>query len=796
MINNYFKIAFRNLRKQPLYSAINILGLSVGIACCMLIVIYLQYEYSFDSFHIQKEQIFRLNKVVTPTTGGTEYHAITSGPMGPQLKADFPEVKDFVRVLPWFDDVLLSREQKNLIVDRFVLADSTFFKVFDFKMLKGDPSTALPRPLTAVISREVADHFFGDDNPVGQTITGLSDLNYTITGVVENAPENSHLQYDILVSWSSTSPSALDMGWLNSWFPQAIYTYLVLDENHDRANLEEKLGEFMRQHFSQRAEQYELYLQPFTEIYLHSTHILYDETLKSGSITNVYIFSAVAILVLLIACINFMNLSTARSLDRAREVGVRKVLGASKNQLGWQFLGESLILSFTAMLVSLGLIEAGIPVLEQLGVSIEPMWIARIDIQSALIGITFLTGLISGTYPAFVLTDFKPVQVLYGRVDKSGAGDAFLRKTLVTVQFTLSIILIIGTLVIYRQMQFVSEKNLGFQKEQVLVLQLGGTDIIKQSDTFKEELLRHSNIRQVTSTNSVPGSGFMSLDIKPEGKATDESWVTNIIRLGDDNFLETYGMSLAAGRFFSKEFATDSSMIVINQALAKSLGWDDPIGKRIDIPGEISDGQVIGVVKDFHTTSLHNAVEPLLFYQKDNGSFLSLRVEPSGINKTLNYIEETWQKFDPLYPVDYYFLDDHFEAFYAAEQRTLRVLLIFTGLAIFVACMGLFGLSVFMINRRKKELGIRKILGSSVVQIVKLVSRDFLILVGIGFVIAVPVAWWLAAKWLQEFAYRINLGAGTFLLAGVTALLLALCVVLWQSIKVALMNPVESLKSE
>ncbi|MGK7371282.1 MAG: ABC transporter permease, partial [Candidatus Halalkalibacterium sp. M3_1C_030] len=467
MLKNYLKIAFRNLRKQPLYSAINILGLAVGIACCMLIAIYVQHEYSFDNFHTQKEQIFRLNKVVTPTAGGTEYHAITSGPMGPQLKADFPEVKGFVRILPWFDDVLLSKEQKSLKVDRFILADSTFFTVFDFELLDGKPVTALTRPLSAVISKEVAKHFFGDGNPIGQTITGLNDLDYTITGVIENAPENSHLQYDVLVSWSSTSPSALDMGWLSGWFPQAIYTYLLLDKAHNRAGLEVKLDGFMQQHFPQRAEQYELYLQPLTEIYLHSTSIRYDDSLKSGSITNVYIFSAVAILVLLIACINFMNLSTARSMDRAREVGVRKVLGASKRQLGWQFIGESLFLGMAAMFVSLGLIETGLPILEQVGIPVETMWITRTGLIITLIGVTIFTSLLSGLYPAFILSGFKPVRVLYGGKGKAQVGDAFLRKALVAIQFSLSIVLIIGTLVIYRQMQFISDKNLGFQKEQV-----------------------------------------------------------------------------------------------------------------------------------------------------------------------------------------------------------------------------------------------------------------------------------------------------------------------------------------
>lgn len=798
LLPNYIRIAFRNIKKSPVYSLINITGLALGIACCVLIVLYLQYQLSFDDFHSKKDRIYRLNKIVTPTTGGTEEHAITSGPMGPQMKRDYPEVEEVVRLLPWFDDVLLGRDQNTLKVDRFILADSTFFKVFDFKLLEGDPSTALARPLSIVISERVAKHFFEEVNPIGQTLTGLNGLDYTVTGVIENAPDQSHLLYDVLVSWSSTGPAALDMGWLNGWFPQAIYTYLLLDEPEDAASLESKFDEFMKQHFPQRAGQYELYLQPFSDIYLHSYSILWDDTVKAGSITNVFIFSAVAVLVLLIACINFMNLSTARSMERAREVGVRKTLGATKKQLGWQFLGESVVLSMAAMLFSLVLILAGLPILEYLGMPKEALMLsANPEVLAILPGIALVTGLLSGSYPALILSGFKPVRVLYGKIENTAGGDSFLRKALVTIQFSLSILLIIGTLVIYRQMEFISEKNLGFQKEQVLVLQLDGTEIEEHASAFKNELIRHSNIQRVATSNSVPGTSFMSFGIRPEGKETDESWTTSVLRLGDDNFLETYGMEMVSGRFFSEEFATDdSNAVVINEALARSLGWEQPVGKQIDVSGELSDGRVIGVIKDFHTASLHQAVAPLLLYRSDRGSFLSLRVEPTGLDQTLAYIEQTWKKFEPTWPFEYFFLDDRFETLYTAERRTLQVVFIFTGLAILVACLGLFGLSTFMVNQRTKEIGIRKILGSSVSGIIRLISKDFLKLVGIGFLTAVPVAWWLAGEWLQEFAYRIDLRIDIFIIAGVLSLILAIIAVIYQAVRAALMNPVNSLKNE
>lgn len=799
MLKNYIKIAWRNIRNAPIYSGINILGLGIGMACCLLIYSYVNYQLSFDRQHTQKEKIFRLNKEVTPETGGTEFHAITSGPMGPQLKEDFPEVKGYTRVLPWFSEVLLRREDDYYKTDRFLLADSTFFSTFDFKLLAGSKSTALTEPLSVVISEKVAQLFFGDGDPIGQTITGLNDLDYTVTGVIENAPENSHLQYEVLASWSSVGPGALDFGWLQNWRPQAIYTYLLLDSSQSAKQLQPKLSGFMERHFSERADQYKLYLQPLDEIYLHSSAIRYDDTVRSGSIVNVYIFSAVAILILFIACINFVNISVARCMNRIREVGIRKSLGAQRDQVSVYFLTESLMLSLLGSLLAVGLVEMLIPVLQSFGIiAMFDSFFKSTEVLAAVIGIGILCGLISGLYPALVLSRFHPVSALKGgNNEELLGGSQMVRKGLVVFQFALSIILIIGSLVIYRQMDFVRSKNLGFQKEQVLVLPIGSTDIYGKASAFKSELLRFPGIQQVAASNSVPGSSFMSYSINPEGKQTDESWTTNVLLLGDYDFQDAYGLKMKTGRFFSEDFASDSTnAVVINETLARSLGWEEPVGKRIDIPGDMENGRVIGVVEDFHTASLHRSVEPLLLFLDHRYGFLSVRFDPEQTDQVLDQIAETWQQFDAGYPFEYFFLDRRFEAFYRQENQTLEVVALFTGLSIFVALLGLFGLSSFLIRRRTKEIGIRKVLGASVTGLLGLISFDFLKLIVIGYLLAIPIGYVLVNKWLETFAYHTEVGPMVFLISGVIALLLGVIAVFYQSLRAAYQNPTESLRSE
>lgn len=797
---NYLKTALRTFRRNFTFSLINITGLAIGIACCILISMFIGYEYSFDSFHTKKDRIYRVNKVVNEQTHSTEeLHALTSGPMGNQMKQEFPEIENVVRIRNWFSEVLVSYEEKHIQVEDFVFVDSTFFEVFDFKLKSGNPGLALTKPLSVVLSEEMAGIFFGSENAMGKTLIGLNGLDYTVTGVIENAPANSHLQYDILASWSSVNPGALDFSWMDRrWFPQSIYTYLLLNENASQQILEEKLPEFMQRNFSERAEVYQLYLQPFNEIYLQSSNILWNEPFRAGNATSLRVFSIVAIFILLIACINFMNLSIAQATKRAKEVGVRKVLGASRNQLGIQFLGETILYSIIAFILSIGLVLICKPLIAFINADdVFMSFSSNLDAISIIFGCTILAGLLSGIYPSVILSAFKPVVVLYNKSSKQARG-ASLRKVLVVTQFSLSICLMIGTFVVNKQLDFANKKDLGFNKEQVLVIQIGDTDISSQGEAFKNELLKNPSIISAAGSNSHPGSSFMSYGIRPDGMSgSDNEWISNVLLVDDFDLLETYGFKLESGRYFSPELSTDSTQsIVINEALAKSLGWDDPIGKRLDIPGDIEEGYVVGVIKNFHTQSFHRAIDPLVIFFDQRWGELSVKIAPENIEETIQYINAKWSEFESKRSFEYEFIDQTFAKLYTEEQRTRSLLTVFSGLAVLVSCFGLFGLSIFTANERIKEIGIRKVLGSSTLSIILLLSRDFAILVLIAFSIATPVSYYFASGWLQEFVFRTEIGVGPFLVAGLMAIALALITIAWQSIKAATTNPVNSLKSE
>ena len=798
MLKNYLKVAARTLVKRKGYALINVTGLAIGIAGCLLILLYVQDELRYDRFHEEADRIYRLNKVVTPMTGGSEQHVITSGPMGPTLATDYADVDQAVRLLPWFDDVLMTYGETSRTVADVVIADSNVFNVFSFRLLRGDPATALAAPLSMVLSETTARSFFGDADPVGQVLTGLNDLDYRVTGIVEDTPEHSHLRYNALISFSSTEPDrgGLEFGWLSSWGPQVLYTYLQLAPSADPAVLEAKLPDFMARHFADRADQYTLYLQPLSDIYLGSSGLLYSRNLRLGSGTYVYVFSVIALLILVIACINFTNLATARATERAREVGVRKVLGAHRHQLARQFLGEALLMSLLALLLGIGLVELALPPFNMFaGKALALGLIRNPAMASGLVGVLVVVGLVAGVYPAFVLARFRPARVLKGIW--TAESRALPRQILVTLQFTISIILLAGTLIVYRQMAFMQTTHLGFEKEHVVVLPIGTTDIGTQFDAFKSAVLAHPSVTHAAGSNSVPGGSLMSFGLNPEGKAQDESWTAHAIRLDDDDLLATLGMEMAAGRYFSEERPTDlAGGIVINEALARSLGWDDPVGKQLDAPGEVEEGLVIGVVKDFHFESLHQAIDPLFLYFAPRFGNLSVRITGDDVPGTIAFLRETWERFESRYPFDYFFLDQAFDGLYRSEQRLMQTLGIFAGLAILVASLGLFGLAAFTAEQRTKEMGIRKVLGATAVQLTALLSKDFARLVVAAFVVAVPVAYLVADRWLDAFAYRIDISWPIFLGAGLTALGVALLTVSYQAVRTALANPVNSLRYE
>ncbi len=799
MLKNYLKIALRHLRKHPGYTFINVAGLAVGIACCLLILLYVQAELRVDRFHTNAERLYRLNKVVTPKAGETEFHVITSGPMAPALAADYPEVEQAIRVLPWFDDVLMRHGETSVLVPDVVFVDSNFFDVFSFELVRGDPADVLAAPLSIVLTETTAHRLFGDTDPIGQLLTGLNDLDYTVTGVAADPPVSSHLRFNALVAWSSLLPGqgGLEFGWIARWFPQVLYTYLQLTPGADPATLEAKLPEFMQRHFPQRADQYRLYLQPFTDLYLDSAHLLHMRNLRVGNRTYVYAFAIIALFILLIACINFMNLTTARATKRAQEVGMRKVLGAARRQLIRQFLGESLMMSLVALLLAVALVEVVLPVFQAFTGQVVPsgVW-DNPTAMTAMVILFLVIGVAAGAYPAFVLSSFRPMHMLKG-LGASSRDSAGPRKVLVTLQFTISIVLLAGTAVVYQQMAYMQTKNLGFQKEQVVILPIGNTAIQSQFDAFKQTLLQHPNITHAAGSNSVPGGGLMSFGINPEGKEQDESWTAQAIRLDDYDLLETYGMEIATGRYFSEDRPTDATNgVVINEAMARSLGWNDPLGKRLDAPGEVDEGTVIGVIKDFHFESLHQPVAPLFLYYAPRHGNLSLRLTGQDLPATLAFIRDTWERFDPAYPFDYAFLDQAVAQLYDSEQRLMQTLSLFAILAILIACLGLFGLASFTAEQRTKEIGVRKVLGASVGSLVLLLSKDFTRLIGIAFVLASPLAYLAAQQWLQDFAYRIDLSWPIFLLAGALALAIAFFTVSYQAIRAAVGDPVKALRYE
>ena len=799
MFSNYLKIALRNLRKHRGYAFINVAGLAVGIACCLLILLFVQSELQVDQFHTNADRLYRLNKVVTPKTGGTELHVITSGPMAPTLQADYPEVEEAIRVLPWFDEVLTRQGDTSILLSDVVFADSNFFEVFSFDLVRGSPTEALRAPLSIVLTETTAQTLFGDTDPMGQVVTGLNDLTYTVTGIAADPPTASHLRYNALVSWSSLLPGqgGLEFSWLARWHPQVVYTYLLLAPNADPIALEAKLPDFMQRYFASRVDQYKLYLQPFTEIYLDSSQLLHVRNLRMGNRTYVYAFSIIALFILLIACINFMNLATARAAKRAQEVGVRKVLGAARRQLIQQFLGESLLMSLVALLLAVAAVEMVLPLVRTSSGQAFTLGVWGNPVAMLGMGVLFLViGVAAGAYPAFVLSGFRPIRVLKGLGAKA-TGNTTPRKVLVTVQFTITIVLLAGTAIVYRQMGFMQSTNLGFQKEQIVTLQTGNTAIAEQFDAFKQALLQHPNILQAAGSNSIPGSGMMSFGLNPEGKDQDESWTAQAIRLDDFDLLETYGMEMVAGRFFSEDRPTDATnAIVINEALARSLGWDDPVGKRLDAPGEVENGTVIGVIKDFHFESLHQAVAPLLLYYAPRRGNLSLRLTGTDLPATLAFIGETWARFDPAYPFEYAFVNRAVAQLYQSEQRLMQTLSLFAVLAIFIACLGLFGLASFTAEQRTKEIGVRKVLGASVASIVLLLSKDFARLVVFALLIASPMAYLAAQQWLEDFAYRIEISWAIFLGAGLVALLVAILTVGYQAIRAALSDPVTALRYE
>ncbi|NIR49132.1 FtsX-like permease family protein [candidate division KSB1 bacterium] len=798
MLKNYLVIAFRNFFKQKGSAFINVLGLAVGIACCLFILLYVKDELSYDRFHKRSDDIYRVVRTSS---------AMTCAPLAPAMVDAFPVVQKAIRIMP--DDMSISRgREKRFKEDRVFFVEPEFFNIFSFPLIKGNPETVLDDPQSLVITEEMAQKYFGNENPVGQVLTvhGEEVLDLKVTGIVESAPANSHFHFDFLLSFKLVE---MFSGRMDNWSTNWLYTYLLLDEGASARNLQVQLPDFFETHTGKAWNYFRI--QPLTDIHLYSD--VSWEIEPQSSIKYVYTFSAIAILILLIACINFMNLATARSANRAQEVGMRKVLGAHRRQLIKQFIGESFLMTFMALLLALLLVEMFLPTFNYLsGKALSFSLFENKVLLLALLAIALFVGLVAGSYPAFFLSTFQPVKVLKGRLGREdGTSGAKLRKVLVVLQFVISVFLIIGTAVVYSQLSYMQNKRLGFEKEQVVVLPIEDDSLTEDSEFVKTELLQHPDVVTATASDNVPGRGVSDFPYRLEGAQGEEDmwkavWDTYFV---DADFIETLDIELKAGRTFSKERATDSESFILNETAVKKAvdlygeTWSSPIGKQLDFytPGqsgwEVSkQGTVIGVVKNFHYRSLHETIGPLVIQTAKSPDQLLIKIRASEISSTLGFLKQNVDAFFPGQPFEYYFLDSHFDQLYRSEQRLGEIFKYFAFLAIFIACLGLFGLAAYTAEQRTKEIGIRKVLGASVAGIVGLLSKDFVKMVLIANVIAWPIAWYAMHRWLQNFAYRIDIDWFVFALAGGLALIIALATVSSQAIKAALINPVESLRYE
>ncbi len=805
MLTNYLKITLRNLRRNKAYSFINIAGLAIGMACCILILLFVQDELSYDRFHKNKENVYRIQiGWRNPQTGETSENAINPYRLAEALRTDFPELPQVVRLYPQ-GRTLIRRGEKRFIENGLYFVDPNIFEVFSLQLLEGDPVTALRDPYTVVITKEMARKYFGDENPIGQSLT-YDDDELKITGIMAELPRNSHFHFDFIASMAVANQEFSRIV-LENWGEMTVFTYVLLPANISSAELEGRFDAFVKKHMPDWAAAVRLKLMPLTDIHLHS-HTP-GELEANGDIIYVYAFTAIAFFILLIACINFMNLATARSAKRAREVGMRKVLGAARAQLRRQFLGESLFFALVALLLALLIVQLVLPafngfVERELALDLTNNWV----MLASLLAIALFVGLVAGSYPAFVLSAFEPVQVMKGAAGKNSRG-AILRKTLVTLQFAISIFLIVVTAIVYRQLQYARDIKLGFNKEHVVAISGVPLSLRQQFEQFRYELAQNPGIVMASISSRVPpGRLGSNLGTRPEGVPEDQRRGMQTVWT-DFDFIELLGLELAAGRSFSRSFATDAtSAFILNEAAVKAIGWtpETAIGKSSG-SSEIVDwnqgqwiernGQVIGVLKDFHFESLHDEIVPTVYFVAPYMAWNAVvRIRPENIAGTMKFLESKWEQFNPGQPFEYRFLDEAFDTLYRREKRQGEIFGTFAMLAILVACLGLVGLASFAAEQRTKEIGIRKVLGASVPGIVKLLSREFLALVLLANLIAWPVAYFIMKKWLEDFAYRIDINALPFLAGAVVALLIALLTVSFQTIKAALANPVEALRYE
>ena len=800
MLKNYILVALRNLEKHKGYSFINIAGFAVGIACCIMLGLYINAELSYDRYHVNAERIFRLG--VRGYQGETQYEWGDSNAVAAlALRTDYPEVINTVR-FGTVPDSSVRYGDKLFYEGDFLYAENSVFDVFSWRLIKGDPSSALKSPSTVVISQDVAEKYFGSEEPMGKILIFNNQDSFTVTGVIQNVPENSTLTFDALCSFETLYSQGRGISpILRNWLDFNFETYLLLEKGFDYRRLEAKLPALLEKHAGRlmkiRGSHEEFFLQPLRDIHLRRP--------GDNAVLYVYVFSIIALFVLLIACFNFMNLSTARSAERAREVGLRKVLGAHRTKLIFQFLGESILYSFFAFLFALVLVEAGRPLLQSLlGYDIPLGLREMIGFLPVLMALILATGLVAGSYPALFLSSFQPVWVVRGQTAGGTAGRR-LRRMLVVVQFAISIALIIGTGLIRNQLNYLENKSLGFNKDNIVVLPLVSDEVRKSIDVIKDALLENPQIVSLSSSSALPGR-YQPLNSKfPEGYAQNEFQLMTDINV-DQDFLPTLGIEVIEGRNFSEEFPGDKAQsVIINEAAAGQFGWEDPIGKIIrgsDSRGlGMSTKKVIGMVEDFHLEPLSQRIRPLFIAWEPEHRFMPLlyllvKMKSQNVPETLAFIERTWRAVFPGIALDSYFLDESFGRQLAGIESARNLFTSFSFLAMLIACLGLFGMSAYTAEQRTREIGIRKVLGCSLPGLVFLLSREVMTHIIVAAAISWPLIYILMNRWLQSFPYRINLSLLTFLSTFLLVFVIGVITVSFQAVRAALADPVKSLRYE
>lgn len=802
VFRNYLKVTWRNFKKHKGFYAINISGLTIGLICFILISLYVMDDLSYDRHHEKTDRIFRVN--VRAVSNDTEFYSATScTPMAQALVTEFPEVEASARVHR-FGFPVIRYQDKVFSEERFFFIDQSFFDVFTVPFLKGDPGTALVEPNSVVITKSMAEKYFGEEDPVGKTLNADNRRDYLVTGVIGDIPRNSHFRYDFLGSMNTFSYSRSQ-----NWISNNDYTYFALKKGVRAKAFEEKMQILIEKYvypqvkpalgvtpeeFMAAGGFFAYYVQPLTDIHLRSH--LQHEIEANSDIAYVYIFSVIAVAILLISCINFINLSTARSATRAKEVGIRKTVGSTRGQLRGQFITEAVVLSVLAVTLALLFIELLFPQFNNLtGKDLSIPYLTNILTVPLLFGIALVVGLMAGAYPASTISSFHPVAVLKGGSSIKGKKSR-LRNFLVVFQFAVSIILISGTLVVFKQLRYIQNRNLGFSREQVVIIHKVD-DLGKNFQAFKQELMSFPAVASAANISELMGESFGDSLYVPAERPGDQRQL--IWRMwADPDFFKTYKIELSRGSYFPSRVQRDNQLVVLNESAAKILNLEDPVGQKlIDMNGR--DYTIVGVVKDFHFESLHKAIKPFLIHPlgpEGGGRYLSVRLGAGDIQDTLSLIKQTWQNYAGNQAFEYEFFDELFARVYLSEEKTGQIFLVFSFLAVAIACLGLFGLTSFITDQRTKEVGIRKILGASITKILLLLTRQFALLVLIANAIAWPLAYWFTRRWLQDFAYRADLSFWVFVLSAGLTLLIALLTVSYQCVKAAAANPVDSLRYE